>query len=83
MNEDWADDVATRRAEQDALWQICQELADYQDSIPVDLPEEISKLEQLEIERALRVCDDNQTKAAKMLRLNRTTLLAKMKKYDI
>ena len=72
-----------REAEQDALWRICEELSAYHDTRPVDLSQEVSELEQQEIERALRACDDNQTKAAKLLKLNRTTLLAKMKKYDI
>ena len=76
-------DVEQRIAEQNALWEICEELNNYHDSRPVDLPKEVSELEQMEIERALRACDDNQTKAAKLLKINRTTLLAKMKKYNI
>lgn len=72
-----------RAAEQDALWRICEELSAYHDTRPVDLSKEVSELEQAEIERALKACEDNQTQAAKLLKLNRTTLLAKMKKYDI
>mgnify|MGYP001599136814 CR=1 FL=1 len=71
------------KAEQDALWQVCTELAEEADKRKTNLQDDVSVLEINEIARALRVSDNNQTNAAKLLHLNRTTLLAKMRKYDL
>ena len=70
--------------EQDALWQSLDEAFP---AVPVvyktDLNEELSKLERGCIENALEAVDGNQTKAADMLSIGRTCLIAKMKKYEI
>jgi DNA-binding NtrC family response regulator len=70
--------------EQDALWQCLDEAFP---SVPIvyktDLNEELSKLERGCIEDALRAVDGNQTKAASMLNIGRTCLIAKMKKYEL
>ncbi len=70
--------------EQDALWQSLDEAFP---AVPVvyktDLNKELSKLERGCIENALEAVDGNQTKAADMLSIGRTCLIAKMKKYEI
>ena len=72
------------KKEQDALWQSLDEAFP---AVPVvyktDLNEELSKLERGCIENALDAVDGNQTKAAGMLNIGRTCLIAKMKKYEI
>jgi transcriptional regulator with GAF, ATPase, and Fis domain len=44
---------------------------------------ELEKLERERIVNALALASNNQTKAAQSLDLGRTTLLAKMKKYNL
>ncbi len=72
------------KKEQDALWQSLDEAFP---AVPVvyktDLNKELSKLERGCIENALEAVDGNQTKAADMLSIGRTCLIAKMKKYEI
>ena len=72
------------KTEQDLLWDILD------DAFPAvrivyktDLNEELAKLERGCIENALNAVDGNQTKAAGMLNIGRTCLIAKMKKYEI
>ena len=69
------------KTEQDLIWQSLD------DAFPVvyktDLNEELSKLERGCIENALEAVEGNQTKAADMLSIGRTCLIAKMKKYEI
>jgi DNA-binding NtrC family response regulator len=72
------------KTEQDLIW---QSLDDAFPSVPIvyqtDLNEELSKLERDCIENALEAVDGNQTKAANMLSIGRTCLIAKMKKYEL
>ena len=72
------------KTEQDLIW---QSLDDAFPAVPVvyktDLNEELSKLERDCIENALEAVEGNQTKAADMLSIGRTCLIAKMKKYEI
>ena len=69
------------KTEQDLIWQSLD------DAFPVvyktDLNEELSKLERGCIENALEAVEGNQTKAADMLSIGRTCLIAKMKKYEL
>lgn len=72
------------KTEQDLIW---QSLDDAFPAVPIvyktDLNEELAKLERGCIENALDAVDGNQTKAAGMLNIGRTCLIAKMKKYEI
>jgi len=72
------------KTEQDHIWQSLDEAFP---AVPVvyktDLNEELSNLERGCIENALEAVDGNQTKAANMLNIGRTCLIAKMKKYEL
>jgi DNA-binding NtrC family response regulator len=72
------------KTEQDYIWDA---LDDAFPAVPVvyktDLNEELSKLERGSIENALEAVEGNQTKAADMLSIGRTCLIAKMKKYEL
>jgi DNA-binding NtrC family response regulator len=72
------------KTEQDYIWDA---LDDAFPAVPVvyktDLNEELSKLERGCIENALEAVEGNQTKAADMLSIGRTCLIAKMKKYEL
>jgi transcriptional regulator with PAS, ATPase and Fis domain len=72
------------KTEQDFLWQSLDEAFP---AVPVvyktDLNEELATLERGRIENALEAVDGNQTKAADMLSIGRTCLIAKMKKYEL
>jgi len=72
------------KTEQDHIWQSLDEAFP---AVPVvyktDLNEELSNLERGCIENALEAVDGNQTKAANMLSIGRTCLIAKMKKYEL
>ena len=72
------------KTEQDYIWDA---LDDAFPAVPVvyktDLNEELSKLERGSIENALEAVEGNQTKAANMLSIGRTCLIAKMKKYEL
>ena len=72
------------KTEQDAIWQSLDEAFP---AVPIvyktDLNEELAKLERGCIENALEAVDGNQTKAANMLNIGRTCLIAKMKKYEL
>lgn len=72
------------KTEQDFIWQSLEEVFP---AVPVvyktDLNEELATLERGCIENALEAVDGNQTKAADMLSIGRTCLIAKMKKYEL
>ena len=72
------------KTEQDLLW---DSLNDAFPAVPVvyktDLNEELETLERGCIKNALDAVDGNRTKAANMLNIGRTCLIAKMKKYEI
>ena len=72
------------KTDQDYIWDA---LDDAFPAVPVvyktDLNEELSKLERGSIENALEAVEGNQTKAADMLSIGRTCLIAKMKKYRL
>ena len=74
--------------EQDAMFQIFREIFDESRSvepivIPNDLKDVIEKYERQHIMDALEHYEFNQTKASKCLGIKRTTLIAKMKKFEI
>lgn len=75
--------IIRNREEQEALWKICGELAEYHDEIEFEtaLPDEVEMLERQKISNALAKTEGNQTRAAKLLKIGRTNLIAKMKKY--
>ena len=72
------------KTEQDLIWDA---LDDAFPAVPVvyktDLNEELATLERGCIENALEAVEGNQTKAADMLSIGRTCLIAKMKKYEL
>ena len=72
------------KTEQDFIWQSLEEVFP---AVPVvyktDLNEELATLERGCIENALEAVEGNQTKAADMLSIGRTCLIAKMKKYEL
>ena len=53
-----------------------------QEKFKTDLPEEVASLEKDAITQALDLTEGNRTKAASMLNIGRTCLIAKMKKYE-
>lgn len=77
------DKIERNRQEQEALWKICGELAEYHEELQFEtaLPDEVEMLERDRISDALSKAEGNQTKAAKLLKIGRTNLIAKMKKY--
>ena len=72
------------KTEQDLIW---QSLDDAFPAVPVvyktDLKLELETLERGSIENALDASEGNRTKAANMLSIGRTCLIAKMKKYEL
>ena len=76
--------IQRNREEQDALWKICGELAEYHEELKFEkaLPDEVEMLERDRISDALATAQGNQTHAAKLLKIGRTNLIAKMKKYN-
>ena len=72
------------KTEQDLIW---QSLDDAFPTVPVvyktDLNEELETLERGCIKNALDAVDGNRTKAANMLSIGRTCLIAKMRKYEL
>tara|TARA_E500000081_G_C6031528_1_gene304947 strand:- start:233 stop:463 length:231 start_codon:yes stop_codon:yes gene_type:complete len=72
------------KTEQDFIW---QSLDDAFPAVPVvyktDLNEELETLERGCIKNALDAVDGNRTKAANMLSIGRTCLIAKMRKYEL
>ena len=74
--------------EQDAMFEIFREMAmekadDAVKSIPNDLKLVVEKYERQHILDALEQYEYNQTKASRRLGIKRTTLIAKMKKFNI
>ena len=70
-----------RMAEQDALYEVFQDLATMHEEMKPALSTEVEMLERQRISDALSKAQGNQTKAAKDLKIGRTNLIAKMKKY--
>ena len=66
-----------------ALVNITQEMNAYNHSRMYDLNGLVETIEVDKITHALKVCSGNRTRAAEMLGLKRTCLLAKMRKYNI
>ncbi len=74
----------TIQEEQDFLWNALDDLVPISiDNMRIDLNAELAELERSSIKNALDACDQNQTRAAKMLNVGRTALIAKMKKYEL
>tara|TARA_B100000900_G_scaffold404234_1_gene412338 strand:- start:1839 stop:2081 length:243 start_codon:yes stop_codon:yes gene_type:complete len=74
----------TIQEEQDFLWSALDDLVPISiDNMRIDLNAELADLERSSIKNALDTCDQNQTRAAKMLNVGRTALIAKMKKYEL
>ena len=74
--------------EQDAMFEIFREMAmekadDAVKSIPDDLKLVVEKYERQHILDALEQYEYNQTKTSRRLGIKRTTLIAKMKKFNI
>lgn len=71
--------------EQDYFFNMFDELWSQPDidETQYSLCKELTKLERERIVNALALASGNQTKAAQSLDLGRTTLLAKMKKYNL
>ena len=74
----------TIKEEQDFLWNALDDLVPISNNnMRIDLNAELAELERSSILSALDACDQNQTRAAKMLNVGRTALIAKMKKYEL
>ena len=74
----------TIQEEQDFLWNALDDLVPISNNnMRIDLNAELAELEKTSIVSALNACDYNQTRAAKMLNVGRTALIAKMKKYEL
>ena len=74
----------TIQEEQDFLWSALDDLVPISvDNMRIDLNAELAELERSSIRNALDTCNQNQTRAAKMLNVGRTALIAKMKKYEL
>ena len=76
------------KTEQAAMFEMFEEIFDessraYATLIPNDLKDVIEKYERQHIMDALEHYEYNQTKASKCLGIKRTTLIAKMKKFEI
>jgi transcriptional regulator with PAS, ATPase and Fis domain len=69
--------------EQDAWYEVWQDLELNHKEQNLSLKDELRELEILRITDALRDAEGNNTYAANILKIGRTTLLAKMKKYKI
>ena len=84
MKDTLTEQIQRNREEQDALWKICDDLAEYHEELEYEtaLPDEVEMLERDRISNALAKTEGNQTKAAKLLKIGRTNLIAKMKKYN-
>ena len=74
------------KTEQDYIWNALDDafpMADTSIVYKTDLNAQLETLERGCIENALDAVDGNQTKAAGMLNIGRTCLIAKMKKYEL
>ena len=78
------DKIERNRQEQEALWEVCNDLEKLYEERRYEtaLPDEVEMLERDRISNALAKTEGNQSKAAKLLKIGRTNLIAKMKKYD-
>jgi len=75
-----------QKTEQDAIWDSMVEAFPSAEELIIyktDLNEELQTLERGCIENALDASNGNRTKAASMLSIGRTCLIAKMKKYEL
>lgn len=73
-------------SEQDALWNCLVDtfpLTSSEQVYKTDLKKDLEDIEQDSIRNALEASNGNRTKAANMLSLGRTCLIAKMKKYEL
>lgn len=83
LKKETEEERVRRMEEQDALWAIFGELEHYyaEKENETSLHTEVEMLERERIGEALSKTEGNQTKAAKLLKIGRTNLIAKMKKY--
>tara|TARA_B110000238_G_scaffold129235_1_gene139542 strand:- start:168 stop:404 length:237 start_codon:yes stop_codon:yes gene_type:complete len=74
------------KTEQDAIWDCLDDAFPKANELTVyktDLNEELESLERGCLQNALQASEGNRTKAANMLSIGRTCLIAKMKKYEL
>lgn len=71
------------KARPDALHQLDQIVQELQRDPRKNLHDEVMRFELQLIMRAIETCGGNQARAAKLLRVNRTTLNAKIKRYGL
>lgn len=74
------------KTEQDYIWNALDDafpMADTSIVYKTDLNAQLETLERGSIENALDASKGNRTKAADMLSIGRTCLIAKMKKYEL
>lgn len=71
--------------ESEAMWNAIEEIwpSTGVAMMKLNLTEQLETLERDSIVDALRACEGNRTKAAAMLCIGRTNLIAKMRKYDL
>ena len=79
-------DKFNNMTEQDALWNCMVEVfpeSELSQFGKTDLKKDLETIEHDSIKNALEVHEGNRTKAAELLSLGRTCLIAKMRKYEI
>jgi transcriptional regulator with GAF, ATPase, and Fis domain len=77
------DDMQRHASEQAEFFKVFESLMEYDKDRKIDLCAELEDHEKTNIERMLQITEGNQTKAAERLNMKRTTLLAKMRKYNL
>ena len=78
-----SEEYQTRLAEQEALHDIFETLWPYEpDPIKRDLNDELTSLERVLVQDAMRNARNNKTKAAELLNISRENLIYKLKKID-
>ncbi len=62
---------------------ICQKVGDLTHGLWMNWTEEVNKLEREAIENALFATENNKAAAARLLKMNRTTLVEKLRKHHL
>ena len=78
-----SEEYQTRLAEQEALHDMFEEMWPHDpDPVVRDLNDELSSLERVLLQDAMRDARNNKTKAAELLNISRENLIYKLKKID-
>ena len=84
MKTETEEELKNRMAEQDALYEAFEIIWHIGGTPPVarDLNDELTSLERVLIQDAMRDARDNKTKAAELLSISRENLIYKLKKLN-